>query len=128
MPKSEDTLTDYLLKDEKNSEVKIFKTPVKGGVKIVTKYRVLEERTETSLLEVELITGKTHQIRAHLASYGHFIIGDGKYGKESVNRRMGAGRQRLTAYKLVLHFDSGALKYLDGKTTEIDYATGRLHP
>ena len=87
---------------------------------IVTQYTVLEKRQKTSVLEVKLITGKTHQIRAHLAYYGHFVIGDGKYGKESINRAMGAGKQRLTSQRIVLHFSGGPLGYLDGKIIETD--------
>lgn len=111
-------LEDYLVKDAAASSVKIYKTPVKGAVRIVTEYAVREERMDSSILEVRLITGKTHQIRAHLAFYGHFVIGDGKYGKESVNRAFGAKKQRLTARKIVLRFDGGPLSYLNGKTIE----------
>lgn len=116
--KKSGTLTDYLVKDAEKAEVKIYKTPVKGSVKIVTRYKTLKESGGTSLIEVELVTGKTHQIRAHLAFYGHFVIGDGKYGKESINRLYKAKKQRLSAVKIVFHFDGGALSYLDGKTIE----------
>ena len=117
--KMTDELTAYLLKDSEKSEVKIFDTPIKGSEKIVTSYTVLKSSGDTSLLEVNLITGKTHQIRAHLSHVGHFIIGDGKYGYESVNRKFKAKKQRLTACKLTLSFDSSSpLSYLDGRVFE----------
>lgn len=108
------TLTDYLVKDAKRGLVKIYDTPVKNSVKIITKYQTLKTSGETSLLDVELVTGKTHQIRAHLAYYGHFIIGDGKYGKNEINERFNAKTQRLTAYLISFNF-SGKLSYLNGK-------------
>ncbi|MBR2337257.1 MAG: RluA family pseudouridine synthase [Clostridia bacterium] len=109
-------LTAYLVKDSEKSEVKVFDRQVEKSEKIVTSYTVLRSSGETSLLEVKLITGKTHQIRAHLAHVGHFIVGDGKYGYESVNRKFKAKKQRLTAYKLILAFDRGsAMEYLNGK-------------
>lgn len=115
------TLTAYLFKDAKKGEVKVYDAPVKGSEKIITSYSVLKTDGVTSLLEVKLITGKTHQIRAHLAHVGHFIIGDGKYGNESINRRFHAKKQRLTAYKLTLKFDeSSPLYYLNGKTFKLE--------
>ncbi len=128
-PEKSGTLISYLVKDGENSLVKIYDNQVKDSVKIITKYKTLERFEESTLVKVELVTGKTHQIRAHFAHIGNFIIGDGKYGKQSVNKKFKAKTQRLTAYKLVLHFNGGRLKYLDGKTTEIKhtYATGRLH-
>ena len=114
--KANDELVAYLVKDSKKAEVRVFDSPVKGSEKIITSYTVLKSSGETSLLEVKLITGKTHQIRAHLAHVGHFIIGDGKYGYESVNRKFKAKKQRLTAYKLTLKFTEGSpLYYLNDK-------------
>ena len=98
--KKQDTLTAYLVKNSADSLVKIFKTNVKGSVKIITAYKTLKESGGTSLLEVELVTGKSHQIRAHLANEGHFIIGDGKYGDVKINSLYKAKTQRLTAYKI----------------------------
>ena len=110
------TLTSYLFKDAKRGEVKIYDQKVVGSERIVTSYSVIKSSGETSLLEVKLITGKTHQIRAHLAHIGHFIIGDGKYGKEVINRKFHANKQRLTSYKLKLFFEeSSPLFYLNGK-------------
>ena len=108
-------LTAYLYKDAKNSEVKIYDTQVSGSVKIITEYEVVKEVENTSLLSVKLITGKTHQIRAHLAHIGHFIVGDGKYGDNQINKQLKQKRQNLTAYKTIFHFDkTSPLFELDG--------------
>ena len=88
---------------------------MKGSVKIITEYEVIKEKEETSILSVKLITGKTHQIRAHLAHIGHFIVGDGKYGDNKINKMLKQKRQNLTAYKTIFHFDkSSPLSELDG--------------
>ena len=110
-------LTAYLIKDANASFVKIYNTRVNDSVKIVTEYRVLEEYDDTSLLEVALHTGKTHQIRAHLAHVGHFIIGDGKYGDNRINKQKGVKTQKLIAYYLQLRFEKDSpLYYLNGKS------------
>ncbi|MBO4323353.1 MAG: RluA family pseudouridine synthase [Clostridia bacterium] len=115
-PKREDVLTAYLFKDAKKGIADISPTPKKGYLKIVTAYKTVEERDGSTVLEVELLTGRTHQIRAHLAFIGNFIIGDGKYGKESVNRKFKAKTQRLTAKKIIFSFKEGdSLYYLNGK-------------
>ena len=114
-----DTLTAYLVKNSADSTVKIFSNRVENSVKIITEYKTLKESGGTSLLEVKLITGKTHQIRAHLAYAGHFIIGDGKYGDVKVNSTYKEKYQRLTAYKMVFN-TNGVLSYLNGKEIKLN--------
>ena len=89
-----------------------------GYQEIITEYKIIEKNKleNTSILEVILHTGKTHQIRAHLAYIGHPIIGDGKYGNGKINRKLKQTKQNLTAYKLIFKFtsNSGILEYLNG--------------
>ena len=118
--KKEDILYAYLFKDSKQSRVIISDVPKKGYVKIITKYKLIKKyKDNTSLLEVELITGKTHQIRAHLAYVGLPIIGDGKYGINSVNKKYGKEVQELVSYKITFECENTPLEYLHNKTIEI---------
>lgn len=119
--KNADTLTAYLLKDEKTSTVRIFSEKASGSVEIKTGYKVIKKDTETTDLEVYLYTGKTHQIRAHLAFIGCPIVGDGKYGDNEKNKKAKVKYQMLTAYKLTLFFgEQSVLKYLNGKTFTVE--------
>ncbi len=116
--KSEDTLYGFLLKDEKSNLVKVYdKNPPRGAKNIITKYKVIAKKSDSALIEVELLTGRTHQIRAHMSHIGHPLIGDGKYGINKDDRGRGYKYQALYSYKLRFAFkgEPTALEYLNGK-------------
>ena len=119
--KKEDKLISYLLKDENKKQVTIYNNPVKNSKTIITKYKILKKFDGYSLAEVELETGRTHQIRAHFAHIGHPLLGDGKYGDYALNRKIKLSTQALYSYKLTFDFggDSGILEYLKGKTFKV---------
>ena len=120
----EGTLTGYLVKDAEHNKVTVADKPMPGGKRIETRYRVLSEKNGNALLEVELVTGRTHQIRAHMAHIGHPLLGDGKYGENRDERRRGYKYQALYAYRLVFAFQNGEgpLGYLNGLSFEIPRA------
>lgn len=104
------TLTAYAIKDSRAARVKVYASPKKGALTMKTAYRVISSNGARSLLEVRLITGRTHQIRAHMAFIGCPIIGDDKYGGAKQGDRL-----LLCARRLRLHFKGGILAYLDGR-------------
>lgn len=108
------TLTAYLEKEEKRSLVRIYASSNANSVKIITEYEVIEERSDIALVKIILHTGKTHQIRAHLAYIGCPVLGDNKYGDEQLNKKYKVARQCLVAKSLSFSL-GGSLGYLNGK-------------
>ena len=115
--KKSDLLEGYLEKNEKKNKVFLKSGKTDSSLTIKTRYTVLESRAGLSLVEVELLTGRTHQIRAHMASIGHPLLGDGKYGKSAADKKMGFDKQALYSYSLKFDFktDADILNYLNGK-------------
>lgn len=119
------TLSGYLFKDAVKNRVFVTDTPQPGSKTAVTKYRTLAQGKGLSLVECELLTGRTHQIRAQFAHAGHPLLGDGKYGK--LGKDAIRKYQALYSYKLTFTFptDAGVLNYLKGKTftvSDVDFA------
>lgn len=129
LPKKQDTLSAYLRKDSLTNQVQVFDQKRPGCKTILTRYHVLQSRGKFSLVEVELLTGRTHQIRAHFAHIGHPLLGDGKYGFQKDSQGSGFSHQALCAYKLQFDFsedsDAGCLKYLNGRCFEIEEVSFR---
>ena len=117
------TLEAYLFKDNKKALVYISDIPQKGYVKIVTSYKILEKNSQKNycILDIQLHTGKTHQIRAHLAHIGFPIIGDGKYGINKINKQFGYKTQQLCSSYIKFNFktDAKILTYLNNKEVSL---------
>ena len=121
LEKLNDIMTAYLKKNADKSFVEIADNEKSGYEKIKTAYKVIKSFEDLTLVEVELLTGKTHQIRAHFAHIGHFIIGDEKYGNSLINKKYKSKYQNLCAYRIVFHFnENDFLSYLDGKEIILD--------
>lgn len=118
---SSGTLHGYLERDKTEKRVYIHDRRQPGDLEIKTRYRVLSEKNGLSLVEAELLTGRTHQIRAHFASIGHPLLGDGKYGSNEINSGFSFKHQALYSYKIKFDFETGAgiLDYLKGKTFKV---------
>ncbi len=112
-------ITGYLKKDEKTNQVTVSDKYSKGREPIQTEYRPLKYNDKYTLLRVKLITGKTHQIRAHLSSAGHPVAGDGKYGDKSINSELRKAfrlkHQLLHSYQLIFPELTGEFEILSGK-------------
>jgi len=118
----EGKIEGFLLKDEAKKQVSFYRRPVPGGKTAVTLYRTLETRGELSLVECELLTGRTHQIRVSMAQIGCPLLGDGKYGNGAANRKYGETRQALYSYRLSFDFqtEAGTLEYLRDKEFRVE--------
>ena len=116
----EGSLKGYLFKDAKQNRVFVSDKPQPGSKSCQTNYKVLSSRNGLSLVECELITGRTHQIRAQFAHAGHPLLGDGKYGK--LNKNYDRNYQALYSYKLTSTFTTAAedLNYLNGKSFQVN--------
>ena len=114
------SLKGFLFKDAKKNRVFVTDTPQPGAKTCQTNYITLCSSQGLSLVECELITGRTHQIRAQFAHAGHPLLGDGKYGK--LNKRFDRNYQALYSYKLTFQFttDAGELSYLNGKSFQVE--------
>ena len=119
---AEGKIEGFLLKDEGKKQVSFYRRPVPGGKTAATLYKTLETRGELSLVECQLLTGRTHQIRVSMAEIGCPLLGDGKYGRGDVNRRYGETRQALYSYQLAFPFptDAGMLNYLRGRVFTVE--------
>lgn len=122
VPKKKTALLEgYLEKNEDKNRVFLSKNKNDSNKTIKTKYQVIDSKNDLSLLEIELITGRTHQIRAHMASIGHPLLGEGKYSKSN-DKKLGFDKQALYSYSLKFEFktDAGMLNYLNGKRFCVD--------
>jgi len=122
LPRASDTLTGYLKKNSADNLVTVSDKPKEGYKNIITKYKTVSVAKDSSLVEIDLVTGRTHQIRAHMAHIGNPLLGDGKYGINKNDREKGYKYQALYSYRLIFDFcnESGCLEYLSGKQVALD--------
>ncbi len=118
---SQGILEGYLFKDAVKNQVFVRKQPQPGAKYAATKYRTLKQAGKLSLVECELITGRTHQIRAQMAAAGHPLLGDGKYGRNELNQNFHRNYQALYSYRLTFTFTTpaGCLEYLNGRSFKV---------
>lgn len=119
VPKEKEALLQgFLQKNEEKNKVFLQNKKTDENLSVKTYYKTIKSKNNLSLLEIELLTGRTHQIRAHLSSIGHPLLGDGKYGKLKEDKKLGFNKQALYSYKLTFAFesDAGILNYLNNKT------------
>lgn len=119
---AEGRVEGFLLKDEAKKQVSFYRRPIPGGKSAITLYQTLETRGELSLVECRLLTGRTHQIRVSMAELGCPLLGDGKYGNGTVNKRYHETRQALYSYRLGFAFSTDAtpLNYLQGRVFTVE--------
>lgn len=124
---AEGQLRGYIFKDAAKNRVYVRRKPEPGAKEALTYYRTLASQGGLSLVECRLGTGRTHQIRAQMAAAGTPLLGDGKYGSDRENKKLGEDGQLLCSYRLEFAFktDAGALNYLNGRSfsvSRVDFA------
>jgi len=120
-PEDKGTLVAWHRKDNASNTVKIRSEEFEGSKKIITRYRVIDKNYRNAVLtEIELVTGRTHQIRAHMAFIGCPVVGDTKYGSREANEKSGFRYQALCAYRLFFRKtqEKNVLSYLEGREFE----------
>ncbi|MDR2646615.1 MAG: RNA pseudouridine synthase, partial [Oscillospiraceae bacterium] len=139
LPKQGEPLRDdwrqlhcYLLKNEAKNTARIFQNPCAGAKECFTNYRVAAQKNGLSLLEIELLTGRTHQIRAQFAAIGHALVGDGKYAPRALYQKCGYTSQLLCSHRLVFDFLTPAdeleyLNQLDIRVKNIQFTENLFH-
>lgn len=120
--KNHDILKGYMLKNSKTNTVKVYNKQIEDSKTAITEYKYISSSKDIALLKIYLITGRTHQIRCHMASIGHPLIGDGKYGQNAINKNYPYRFQTLCSYKITFDFttDADILNYLNKKSFTVN--------